>query len=384
MSSKKTVLIFRSKILGISETFILNHYNSLHNYKPILVGWQREKKGLDLSSIDSIVISTALSMSKPRLFFNKYIKPDKEVIELIRRIKPSIVHAHFGPDGVQISQICKQLGIPFVVTLHGYDATTTTKKLLFSRNIYLLNYFLKRKFLAKDAARTLPVSKYIEKMATKNGFANANMTVHYLGGKMIKRAPLLTPSCRKGILFVGRLVEKKGLNFLLNALALIKGKINDIELTVIGDGPLRKEYEQQAKELNVRVTFLGEQHNEEVMKMLGKARIFCMPSTRAQSGDNEGLPTVFIESLSLGTPIVTFKQGPLPEIVIEGKGGYLAEDRNIESLAEKLIESLTDLDLWIKNAEVGFEMVNKCFDITNQATILQSIYDDVIMQHSRA
>jgi colanic acid/amylovoran biosynthesis glycosyltransferase len=383
MENKKIVLIFRSEVLGLSETFILNHFKSLDDYKPVLVGWQKAGNGFELSNIDSIIIAEALKIGKLRLLFNKYIRPDKDVIELIKEIKPSIVHIHFGPDGVQMSRICKKLGIPFVVTLHGYDATTTTEKILFSRNMYLLNYLLKRKALANDAARILPVSKYIEKMALENGFANANMTTHYLGGKMGNRVPLFTPASRSGILFVGRLVEKKGLNFLLSALALIKDNINDTKLTIIGDGPLRKDYEQQAKDLNVRVTFLGEQHNDKVMKMLGQARVFCMPSTRAKSGDNEGLPTVFLESLSLGTPIVTFNQGPLPEIVIEGEGGYLAEDRNVESLAEKLVESLTDSDLWKKNAEAGCEMVNKCFDITNQAIVLQSIYDDVIMQHSR-
>lgn len=381
MTPQKTVLIFRSKILGLSETFILNHFKSLQNYEPILVGWEREEKGFDLSSIKNFAIAESLSMSKLRLLINKYIRPDKEVLELIKKINPSIVHAHFGADGVQISKACKKLNIPFVVTIHGYDATYTTKKLLLSKNFYLLNYFFKREILAKEADRILPVSEYIKNMALENGFANANMTVHYLGGKMTNSKHHLAPSLRNEILFVGRLVEKKGLNYLLSALALVKNKIGDVKLVVIGNGPLKSNYQQQARELGINAHFLGELHNEKVMKQLQQTRVFCMPSTRARSGDNEGLPTVFMESLSLGTPIVSFDQGPIPEIVIENMGGYLATDKNITSLANKLVEAFTNDKLWLKNAKEGLKMVNERFDIQRQTLKLEAIYDSLIFNH---
>jgi glycosyltransferase involved in cell wall biosynthesis len=375
VTKKKTVLIFRSELLRFSETCILNHYKSLQTYEPILVGWQKAEKSFDLTDVKHVVISKTLPMSKLRLLKNKYVKPDKSVIALIKKINPSIIHAHFGPDAVQISKVCKQLKIPLIVTIHGYDATFTTKKLLLSRNIYLLNYYFKRKNLAKNASKVLPVSKYIAEMAFQNGFSKANMTIHYLGGKMINESSQLEISSRRGILFVGRLVEKKGLNFLLSALALTKGSIGDIVLTVIGNGPLKETYQQQAKELNINANFLGELHNDEVMNKLRETRIFCMPSSRAKSGDNEGLPTVFMESLSLGTPIVAFDQGPIPEIVMENLGGYLAIDKDVESLANKIIEAFTNDDQWQKNSIEGLKMVNDRFGIKHQTLKLESIYD---------
>jgi colanic acid/amylovoran biosynthesis glycosyltransferase len=215
-------------------------------------------------------------------------------------------------------------------------------------------------------------------MAKINGFSKSNMKMHYLGIDVKDNDVILPRSKRSGILFVGRLVEKKGLGYLIDALSYLEKDYGvNIPLTVVGDGPLRKMYESQVKNLNLNVSFLGSCENKIVKQLMAESLAFCMPSTRARSGDNEGLPTVFMEALSKGTPVISFDQGPIPEIVIEGNGGYLAVDKSSRSLSKKLLQVIENVDLWERNSLNGQELVLTKFNMTMQYEILEDYYDQL-------
>ena len=128
------------------------------------------------------------------------------------------------------------------------------------------------------------------------------------------------------ILFVGRLVARKGVDRLLEALAQIAGR--PWRLEIIGFGPERESLEERASWLGLagRVAFLGRVSSEELARAYARAACFVLPATLDDRADTEGLGVVLLEAMSCGVPVVATRMGGIPDIVIDGEGGYLVED----------------------------------------------------------
>jgi glycosyltransferase involved in cell wall biosynthesis len=180
------------------------------------------------------------------------------------------------------------------------------------------------------------------------------------------------------ILFVGRLVENKGLAYLLSACSQLSAQGSRFRLRVVGDGPLAPEYRAQAQPLGACVQFLGFLSPSQVQEQLVSADIFCMPSTRAPNGDNEGLGLVYLEAQGAGLPVVAFDQGPIPEAVLDGVTGVLAEDKSAESLAAALQRLIDNPDLRHKMGVAGRRFVEERFDIRKQSRELDRLYSAAI------
>lgn len=138
------------------------------------------------------------------------------------------------------------------------------------------------------------------------------------------------------LLFVGRLVEKKGLDTLLRALAATPGT----RLRVIGDGPLRGPWESLARELGLdgRVEWLGARGNAEVQRELGEARAFVLPCRADAAGDRDGLPVVLMEAMARGVPVIAGDLPAIRELVEDGVTGRLVPGGDVEALARALAE----------------------------------------------
>ena len=175
-------------------------------------------------------------------------------------------------------------------------------------------------------------------------------------------------------MFVGRLVEKKGCSYLLEAMAQVLGKHRNARVVVIGDGPLRATLETSARQLNVPAEFLGPQSAPIVREWMSRARIFCAPSVTAANGDSEGLGMVFAEAQAMGTPVVTFRHGGIPEVVLHEKTGLLAEERNVPELATQLSRLLEGDALWNQLSEQGVAMIRERFDVRRQTSMLEDLY----------
>ena len=118
------------------------------------------------------------------------------------------------------------------------------------------------------------------------------------------------------MLFVGRLIEKKGLGDLLDAMTAVP----DARLLIVGDGPLRPELEAEAR-LRVAAEFAGWLAPEDVARRFEEARVLCVPSRRAASGDAEGLPTVILEAGARGLPTVGTRHSGIPEAIADAAAG---------------------------------------------------------------
>lgn len=173
------------------------------------------------------------------------------------------------------------------------------------------------------------------------------------------------------ILSIGSLVEKKGFDVLINACALLKRSGLIFTCRIIGKGKERPHLEKLVRDFGLKkiVQLPGAMDFQLVKQELAKATIFIMPSKPTQ-GDQDGLPTVLIESMAMGTPVVSTRLAGIPDLVKDGETGLLAAPGDPESLAECMAQLLRDPDLQQRLALAGRRLVEQKFDLRRSAATL--------------
>ncbi len=149
----------------------------------------------------------------------------------------------------------------------------------------------------------------------------------------------------KTILFVGRLIEVKGVDTLLRAFKTVQKVFPDAKLRIVGNGPLMDDLKKLAEELGIDVTFTGYKTGKDLEDEYLNASCFVLPSKPDKIGQVETLGVVAIEALSYGLPVVASNLGGIPDIVKDGKTGLLFKPGDHEELAEKIIQVLENRDL---------------------------------------
>jgi colanic acid/amylovoran biosynthesis glycosyltransferase len=360
------VLIFKETLLPPSETFILAQMQALRRFDPVLAGLERARPSIPLPQKPILLSDQAPLISKVRAKLYRRTNVAPVFHQAIKRVRPRLIHAHFASGGRSALPLARALGVPLVVTLHGSDVTVHGSQ----RELY--------RHLGTYASKFVCVSKFIRERAMEAGFPEERLCVHHIG---IDRR-LFSPSERAGlshsVLFVGRLVEKKGCEYLLRAMQGVQREQPECELTIIGDGPLRSSLEGLAQELGVRCNFRGTQPTEVVREALSSAKVFCVPSVTAANGDSEGLPTVLAEAQAMGIPVVSTTHGGIPEIIINGVNGLLVPERDTGSLAAALGLLLADEQRWRQFHYAALRIVEEHFDLQDQTAQLESMYSEMI------
>jgi colanic acid/amylovoran biosynthesis glycosyltransferase len=373
--SQARVLIFRSELLPMSETFIREQAEALRRFQPIYAGLTLNSSGLPASS-RSILLTNARGVFAQMSKFLYQLSGFAPVFKSkIRFAAPDLIHAHFALDGVAALPLARYLRVPLIVSLHGYDVTIHDSSLL--KTIYGRFYLLRRRQLWDQADMFLCVSEFIRSKALEAGFPKDKLRVHYTGVNC-DTFRLSTQARQPAVLFVGRLVPKKGCAHLIEAMARVNRINPDVRLIVIGDGPLQNDLRRLAAEFQLPVDFLGAQPVAEVRKWMSRVSVFCVPSLEAKDGDSEGFGMVFAEAQAMGTPVVSFRHGGLPEAVEENVTGLLVQERDSEALANAIARLLDDSELWSRFSAAGAARVRDSFSLKIQTALLEDIYESVL------
>lgn len=270
----------------------------------------------------------------PWLFVSLYVHLFK------MRREYDIVQANWLiPQGIVQSFIKK----PYVVTGHGGDVTSLNKGIL---------KVLKKRCL-KNAAGVTAVSQPL--MDVLNGiYENPKQAVISMGcdtamfGQEHRVENYFGQGDKKVVLFVGRLAEKKGVSYAIEAMR----QVNNAMLVIAGDGPLKSKLQRQAetvqKESGSTILFLGAKTHEELKGIYASADLFVMPSITAKNGDKEGFGLVILEAFASGLPIVASRSGGITDIVKDGVNGYLAEEKDVSGLADRINIVLQDKNIYNK------------------------------------
>jgi len=246
-----------------------------------------------------------------------------------------LIHAQWLiPQGI-ISSFVKA---PYIITGHGSD-------------IMLLNTGIIKKLKINCLRRAAHIVTVSDSLAekVKQLYTGTPVSVISMGcwisdfGPRYRVPNFFQQGDKKVILFVGRLVEVKGLSFLIEAMNYI-----DAKLVVVGKGPLESELQELTLNISNKIDFIGSKTHEELKMIYASADIFVAPSITTTDGSKEGFGLVLIEAMASGLPVVASRSGGIVEIVKSGENGLLVEERNIEQLVGSICKLLTDAELYEK------------------------------------
>lgn len=369
------VLLFRSELLPLSETFIAGQSRALARYEPWFAGLKRVPGGLALDERRVIAATQTNSLRERisrRIYLRAGIAPG--FLRRVEAVGAHLIHAHFATDACAALAVQERLRVPMIVTLHGYDVTSdaaTLRRFRAGRK-----YLRQRRELWARASVFVCVSESIRQKAVENGFPEEKLWVHPIGIDLDFFSPDPEAAKEPLVLFVGRLVEKKGCVHLLRAMRQVESRMPDARLVVLGDGPLRGALESEARNTLARCEFLGASSAEAVREWMGRAAVMAVPSIVAENGDSEGLCTVVCEAQAMGLPVVSFR-GP-GIAVADGETGLLVPQRDENALAEAILAVLRDRALAARMGVAGRQRAEQLFNLRRQTALLEEKYDEVL------
>lgn len=283
------------------------------------------------------------------------------------------LHAHFATAATTVARLASLLtGLPYSFTAHAkdifhcdVDEAALGRAIDHADHVVTVSDFnvadLRRRF---PAART-PIVR------VHNGVDLDEMT-------FAPRAE--APGAATGppvppVLAVGRLVEKKGFADLVDALSILAGRGRPVGARLVGTGPLAEALEAQvaACGLTSSVELAGAQTQTEVHRAMRAASVFVVPCVTAADGDRDGLPTVVLEAMALGTPVVATSVTGMPEAVLDGTTGRLVPERDPYALADAIAALLDDDVTRRRMALAARSHVERCFDVRAQAAALADL-----------
>lgn len=376
---KPVALIYVDSVPPPNMPFVLSQGEALKSFEPHYVAIRRVETGalqapvghmLTLNRVPGVIGKIREAPFRrfgfAPLFFRR-----------VRRLCPVLLHAHSGFAGLSALKLAQWLRIPLVTTFHGGDATIEDLIEVDPRHGYR-DYMRRRHVLASKGQLFIAVSQFLKGKLLERGFPEDKVVVHYIGVDTEFFRPDPAVARQPIVLFVGRLHEVKGCEYAVRAMAMVQAALPEVELVIIGDGPLRGYLEGVATDSLRRFRFLGFQTKEVVRHWMNRASVFVAPSVTAKSGDTEAFGTVFAEAQAMELPVASFASGGIPEAVADSESGLLARERDWEALAHNIETLLRDEATWRRMSEAGRQRMCSLFNLKIQTAQLEDLYRQMV------
>lgn len=288
--------------------------------------------------------------------------------------KLKIIHAHYGPSAVEILPLAKKLGLPLIVSFHGYDASTLLRDELYVRQLSDVFKY----------AHIIAVSNNMAQELIRVGADINRVSVIYYGvparNKFVSRKPVAAKiENHEEIRFlqVSGFEEKKGHVYTVRAFNEFLKYYEKSSLTFVGSGSLLEDVVRLVNEMGLqdKVFFKGSVQPDEVFNMLASADVFVHHSVTARSGDKEGIPNAIMEAMASGLPVVSTLHSGILELIDDGIDGYLVKERDIRSYVEAMKAAVNSDSELPRRAS---EKVLKSFNLEIQNRKISDLYDKVI------
>ena len=255
-----------------------------------------------------------------------------------------------------------------VVCLRGADITANVK---INPDIYVE--------LFKEAALFLPVCDYFKKRLVALGCDENKVIVHHSAidcEKFFFRNRIKAKKDMIHFVSVGRLVQKKGFHFAIEAMAEVAKKYKNIHFTIIGSGHFQSHLEKLAKKLKImdKVTFFGWGTQEQVVNLLDKSHIFLLPSKTSRRGDEEGIANALKEAMAMGLISVATWHAGTPELIENGISGFLVPEKNSKELAKKIKYVIEHPEVWQSTSLAARKKVEDEFETKKSVQQLEQIF----------
>ncbi|WP_428263324.1 glycosyltransferase [Haliangium sp.] len=369
-SARAGVGVFVGSYLPYSETFIHDQLRSHRRYRPEVFCYAR------VPAAERFPFEPVHALSGPARWLYWTLGRSRRFDQVLDRGEIALLHAHFGTNGVYAAPFARAHRMPLVVTFHGHDVPA-----LIGRSRYTLRYgryaALAGPMLAR-AALLLPASRDLaDKLIGQIGADPAKVEVLPLGIDTARFSPAADRDPRPTVLMVGRFVAKKGHIDGLHAFAQALGQVPDARLVLIGDGPLRPDYERVIADLGIApaVELTGVLAADQVAAHMQRAHVLLCPSVTAPNGDVESGVIVVKEAGATARPVIGTHHGGIPEIIVHEHTGFLVAEHAVTAMAGHLVELLRDPALSARMGAAARAHVEAHFDLATQVGALEALYD---------
>lgn len=339
-----------------------------------------------LRVLKGLSLAIAKSYQEPHVFlllnFFRHGKPAYTfrwlytAVAMLEQEPYDIIHAQFGTLGsTALALRCLRACSTAKVITHfrGIDITRFVQEK--GENVY--------KELFKEGNLFLANCDFFRQKAIQLGCEENKILVHGSGidcNKFAFKPRQLPDGSPIRIATTGRLVEKKGVEYAIRAVASVLKAYPDTQYFIVGDGPLKESLLDLTKKLGIvhAVKFLGECTQEELTHLIDSCHIFVAPSVTASNGGDQDAPVNTLkEAMAMGLPVISTFHGGIPELVEDGVSGFLVPERDSGAIADRLDYLMKHPEAWIQMGKAGREIVERNYDINKLNEKLVGIYKNL-------
>jgi glycosyltransferase involved in cell wall biosynthesis len=279
------------------------------------------------------------------------------------------LHAHFAHDPTLIAYLVHLItGIPFSFTAHARDLYQVPEEILTDR--------------IRDARAVITCCganmDYLKQIAPSQ---QSKFSLVYHGVNLndfhpAQNADATSTAETPMILSVGRLVEKKGFQDLLQALLIIKESGQRFRCTIYGDGPLSQTLQKWLEEhgMTGEVKLMGDATQQELISIYQSATLFALTPMQTDDGDRDGIPNVLVEAMAMGLPVITTAVAGIPELVENNQNGLLYQSHDVVGISSGIIELLRNAEKRRQLGAAGSKKVREQFDVAQAAKRLKTLF----------
>jgi len=274
--------------------------------------------------LDSRLLSSNLKNSKHR-FGARYLM--KQCLDFVDSLDYEInhVHTHFARwNKVPAALVAEIIGVDSSLTTHAYDLYASPDKETLEITCNTFDF-------------VFTISRYNKQFIDVEIDPEARTEVVRMGIRTEKFKPTNGSSPHQ-LLTICRFIEKKGIEYAIQAVAQCVEEYPDIEYRLVGSGPRRQKYEMLISKLGIEdnVTFLGKVSDEQLIHELDKATAFILPCVVAKDGDRDGIPVTIMEAMAMETPPISTQVSGIPELIDDEETGFICSERSVNDIEQAI------------------------------------------------
>ncbi len=289
-----------------------------------------------------------------------------ELAEAVRARHIDHLHAHFATLPAAVTRLASRIsGVPYTLTAHAKD--------IFHESVEPADLSAK----LRDASAVVTVSEFnVQHLIAEHGVHPEHVFRVYNGLPLEQFVFESAAERPRTILAVGRLVAKKGFDDLIRACGILRDHQVDFQCQIVGGGANRDQLETLVRDLNLddHVILTGPIPQARLKNMIRCSAVFAAPCVVSEDGDRDGLPTVLLESMALGTPCVATPVTGIPEIIEPGETGWLVSQRNPAALAESLMDALNNSAKANSFAVAARKVIEREFDNVHTSQQIREVF----------
>lgn len=295
------------------------------------------------------------------------------VFHVTKKENIDIIHSHWIiPQGLVGALVSAITGIPHVTSIHGTDIHLIHSHRILYPVIRMISKY--SHCITTNSSHTLRLLHNVVQTRGKSRIIPMGIDPNeFLQSKEIPR------SLEKTVLFVGRLINWKGVSVLIQAMKIVETRLRGSKLVVIGDGPDRHELEEEVVRLGLSpiVYFMGKLDRENLLTWYRSAEVFVLPSITYKN-QTEGLGVVLLEAMAACVPVIGSNTGGIPDIIEDGVNGLLVPPSDPDALADAIIRIFENPDLADRFREAGQKSVQESFSWDKISDEFIEVYQGVL------